>query len=492
MNIQSSMTSLPSALYSVAQIRQIEQLAIKTHAIAGAELMARAGVASFHVVKHHFPQIKKIIIVCGKGNNGGDGYVLARLAHEAGINVSLYSLCQIEDLPETARIAATHCLQAGLNIQPFVDEIKESADLIVDAILGIGIHGTVRGQALTAIEVLNALDIPVLAIDIPSGLNADTGGVCGQAVKAALTVTFIGVKQGLLTANAPAYCGKLYCDDLNLAFIFDEVDISAYHVDWWRLRHKLLPRARDAHKGNFGHVLIVGGDYGMAGAVRMAGEAAARVGAGLVTVATRLEHIAAVIAMRPELMCYPIADSKALLPLLTRANVVVLGPGLGDSAWSQSLLKTVLASDLPLVVDASALALLARQPQHRDRWILTPHPGEAARLLGTSAQYIQADRFANAVALQQKLGGVIVLKGAGTIIQAGNELPSVCVEGNPGMASGGMGDVLSGVIGGFVAQGFDLLTAARMGVCLHAHAGDKAAKQGERGLLATDLMPYLR
>lgn len=258
------------------------------------------------------------------------------------------------------------------------------------------------------------------------------------------------------------------------------------------LQTLLAPRPRDAHKGLFGHALIIGGDFGMAGAVRLAGEAALRVGAGLVSVATHPEHISIVSSTRPELMCHGAKQVRDLKKLLTRATVLVLGPGLGQSTWSRQLYKSSLATQHPKIVDADALNLLAKHPIHRDDWILTPHVGEAARLLACSTEKIQQDRAKAVLALQTKFGGVIVLKGAGTLIVDSTHKIAICEAGNPGMASGGMGDVLSGVIGGLVAQGLSLSDAACLGVCLHATAGDLAAQDGERGLLASDLIPHLR
>lgn len=264
-------------------------------------------------------------------------------------------------------------------------------------------------------------------------------------------------------------------------------------IDQRKLRLALQPRARDAHKGDFGHALIVGGDTGMAGAALMAAEACARTGAGKVSVATHREHIPAFVSRCPELMARGVESSDSLTPLLSQASVVVIGPGLGQSEWSKLLLEAVLASDLPLVVDADALNLLSKNGHlTRNNWILTPHPGEASRLLQTSTQAIATDRPVHAQQLQQRFGGVAVLKGKGSLI-ATNEAIYQCKRGNPGMASGGMGDVLSGIVGGLLAQGFSLDDAACFGVELHASSADIAARQnGERGLLATDLLTPLR
>lgn len=255
----------------------------------------------------------------------------------------------------------------------------------------------------------------------------------------------------------------------------------------------LKPRNKESSKGDFGHVLIVGGDYGFSGAVRMAGEAALRVGAGLVSVATRPEHALALNIARPELMCHAIATATELEPLLSKASTVVIGPGMGRSAWAQKLLYLVLKTEKNVVVvDADGLNLLAEKPSYKENWILTPHPGEAARLLKKSVQEIQADRASAVKELQNRFGGVCILKGAGTLVLGADGVPAICEAGNPGMATAGTGDILSGVIGGLLAQKIPLLDAAKFGVLIHAMAGDLAARQGERGMVATDLYPYLR
>lgn len=254
----------------------------------------------------------------------------------------------------------------------------------------------------------------------------------------------------------------------------------------------LKPRPRDAYKGLFGHALIVGGDYGMPGAVRLAGEAALRIGAGLVSIATKKEHVSAMVSERPEMMAHGIETANDLARLLKKATVLVVGTGLGQTSWSQHLFNQVLTTSQVKVIDADALNLLAKQPKKSEHWILTPHPGEAARLLQCDIKDILADRIYSVKKLQQKYGGVIVLKGAGSLICTAKSV-SICQAGNPGMASGGMGDILSGVIGGLLAQHFTLQQAAELGVYVHAAAGDMAAAQGgERGLLASDLLTYLR
>jgi NAD(P)H-hydrate epimerase len=251
-------------------------------------------------------------------------------------------------------------------------------------------------------------------------------------------------------------------------------------------------RQRAAHKGDFGHVLVIGGGPGMAGAVRLAGEAALRTGAGLVSLATHPQHAAVVSAACPELISHPVADTRQLRALLARAGVVVIGPGLGKSRWAKALLACVLEAPQPLVVDADALNLLAADASRRDNWVLTPHPGEAGRLLHQSTAAVQTDRFVAVRAIQDTYAGSVVLKGAGSIICNDSGPMAVCAAGNPGMATAGMGDVLSGVIAGLLAQGMPLAEAVLAGVCLHACAGDRAAQRGERGLLARDVIAELR
>ena len=326
-------------------------------------------------------------------------------------------------------------------------------------------------------------------MDSPSGLNADTGNVMGCAVKADYTVTFIGLKQGLFTGQAADYCGEISYASLAVPeSIFQEVLASAVRV----VKTPLPRRDRCSHKGNYGHVLIVGGDSGYSGAARLAGEAALRVGAGLVSIATRAEHAGLMNLNRPELMCHGVECAEQLSGLLEKVSVVVIGPGLGQSDWAKELFMATITAQKLLIIDADGLNLLARSPVKNPDWILTPHPGEAARLLSCSTTEIQQDRFAAVAAIQAKYKGIAILKGAGTLIATEDDC-AVSTTGNPGMASGGMGDVLAGVIAGLLAQGLSLKNAAQQGVHIHGLAADLAAdKDGERGLLASDLMPYLR
>ncbi len=468
-------------------------MAIEEYGIPGSELMERAGRAAFGAFQKRWPSAQRVVVVCGSGNNGGDGYVVARLAREAGLEVDVLRPGGAREPGGDALLMYRRWRDAGGRVRSFEPEALQRPCVIVDALLGTGLEREVQGEYAAAIAAINASDQPVMALDIPSGLSADTGMPLGIAVQAILTVTFIGLKQGLFTGLAPDYTGAVRFAALGVPpQVYDAVRAEVTRIGQEEVRDALTPRARCSHKGDHGHVLVVGGEFGMAGAARMAASAAARVGAGLVSVATRESHAGLMTMTQPEIMAHGVEEAAALQPLLRRASVLAVGPGMGRGAWGRELLEATLTSDLPLVLDADGLNLLAERPQRSERWILTPHPGEAARLLGCSVTEVQADRFAAARHLQARFGGVVVLKGAGTLVAAGDDTLGLCALGNPGMGSGGMGDVLTGVIAGLLAQGVVPRLAARVGVWVHAHAADCAARDGERGLLASDLFAHLR
>lgn len=487
------MKQLPYALYRAEQVRELDRLAMDYYGICGNALMGTAGQALFDEIRRAFPRARSLAFMCGGGNNGGDGYVAARLARQAGYRVELHHLVDPSDLLGEARHACDEAIAAGVSMIQYDGQTLDGFDLIVDALLGIGLHGPVAGVWRAAIEAINAAATPVIAADIPSGLDADNGAVMGAAVRADVTVCFIGLKRGIFTADGPDHCGRLCFADLGVPHeAYAHLASHTERFDYAAVRPLFARRPRNSHKGDFGHLLVIGGEHGMGGAVRLAAEAAVRCGAGMVSVATRSEQVAAITAARPELMCHAVAQGSELTPLLQRATVVVIGPGLGQQAWGRAMLSRVLDCGLPLVVDADALNLLAQEPFYHDKWVLTPHPGEAARLLGCTTSEVQQGRFAAAASIVASYGGVVVLKGAGSVIETLGGEPAVCSAGNPGMASGGMGDLLSGVIGALIAQGLGLEQAARAGVALHAEAADRAAVEGERGLLASDLLGQLR
>lgn len=482
--------SLPRCLYRTVQVREIDRLVIQQGLISGFKLMRRAGLAVVQTIQQRWPEIQSLAVFCGAGNNGGDGYVVASLALALGWRVKVYSLSDANNFATSDALTAyQQYRQANGAVLPFNSNVVVEADVLVDALLGSGLNRPVTGLYAEAIAFMNVHSSPVIAIDTPSGLNTDTGDVSSCAVKAACTVTFIALKQGLFTGLASHYCGEIVFASLNIPVeIVAQIPVAAL-----RVVHEPLPvRNRWAHKGHYGHVFIIGGDYGYSGAVRLAGEAALRVGSGLVSLATRSNHAAMLNVYRPELMCHSVNLAKDITWLLTKANVIAVGPGLGQSHWAQELFMAAIDSGKSLVVDADALNLLAHLPLTHDNWVLTPHVGEAARLLGCSTAEIQHDRFSAVKAIQTRYGGVVVLKGAGTLIASAQHV-AVSNTGNPGMASGGMGDVLTGVIAGLIAQGLSAEKAAQQGVYGHGYAADLAVQQdGERGLLASDLMPYLR
>lgn len=486
-------------LYTSSEAYALDAAAIAS-GIPSIQLMKRAGRAAFDLLVERFPAAELVSIYCGGGNNGGDGYVVAALAAQRLLPVQVIQLTAPEKLTGEARQAYDFALQEGVRMQPFAQAVAPTTGVIVDALLGIGLRGAPTEEFAQAIEQINRSRLPVLALDLPSGLNADTGAVSGCAVQAQVTMSFIALKRGLLTGRGPAVSGELVLANLDVpAVAYNGVSSSAERLVLNELLELLPARAADAHKGDFGHVMVIGGDTGFGGAALMAAEAAARTGAGKVSVATRPEHVAAILARRPEVMACGVVSGQELEPLLARPTLLVVGPGLGRSPWSEQMLQQAVKSGLPLVLDADALNILAEgrvvpaaaQQQHSS-WLLTPHPAEAARLLGITTAEVQADRFAAVRALGARYNASVILKGAGSLVAAADGLVGVVTDGNPGMASGGMGDVLSGILGGLMAQGLSAHDAARLGAVVHACAADLAADDmGQRSLLATDLIPYL-
>jgi NAD(P)H-hydrate epimerase len=480
-------------LYTAQQVRTLDRAAIDEAGIQGHVLMARAGQAVWDFLHRHWPDARSIVVACGTGNNGGDGYVVARLAQESGCPSRVIQLGDAGRLTGDALRARNDWLAAGGEEHGYDKKSLTRADVIVDALLGTGLERPLEGEWRDLVEAINQAPTPVLAIDIPSGLHADSGAVLGACVRACHTVTFIGRKQGLYTGDGPQYAGTVTFTDLHVpASVYQQATPAARLLTEPPLGRLARPRTRTAHKGDHGHLLVIGGEAGMTGAVQLAGMAALRVGTGLVSIATRPEHAAMIAAVSPELMSHGVAGARELAALLKRADIVIVGPGLGQSRWARELFAAVLDTDLPLVVDADALNLLAREPESRDNWVLTPHPGEAGRLLKQSTRDVQADRFAAASALAGDYGGTVVLKGAGSLVCSAGEPVTVCALGNPGMATAGMGDVLSGVIAGLAAQGLGLRQATLAGVCVHGIAGDRAALAGERGMTARDVINELR
>ncbi|WP_288132375.1 NAD(P)H-hydrate dehydratase [Microbulbifer sp.] len=487
----------PQKLYTAAAVQELDRLLISQQQIPGLTLMKRAGRAAFDRLRAHWPEVNRIQVFCGGGNNGGDGYVIAGLAAQRKLPVVVYTAVSPEKLTGDALEAYRFAEREGATMVSDLAELS-TADgnaVQVDALLGTGFSGELRAPVDTAVAHINASAAPVLAVDIPSGLNADSGAA-GEAVQADLTVTFIGRKTGLYLGRGPALTGEVIFDDLSASdTVYHKVPAHLHRFDGGSLE-QLPVRAADSYKNQFGHVMVVGGDHGYGGAALMASEAAARAGAGLVSLASRPEHVAAALTRCPEVMARPVVSGQELEPLLELPSVIAVGPGLGQSPWSEQLLARAGRAEAALVLDADALNILARgrvlAGVQRDDWVLTPHIGEAARLLDTSKAEVVTDPVAAARAIQQKFSGVVILKGAGTLIAHADGVDLIN-SGNPGMASGGMGDLLTGVIAALIAQGMTLPAAARLAVWLHGEAGNRAAAEGgQRGLLATDLLSHIR
>ncbi|MCY7294734.1 NAD(P)H-hydrate dehydratase [Alteromonas sp. a30] len=489
--------SLTHKIYKAEQVRKVEPVAAKQMGVAMYTLMERAGLAVFNCLRQRYAYAKKIVVLAGKGNNGGDAYVAARLAHHQGVQVTLCEFADVERLSNDAKKARQAWASLGISTTHWQDINFSDFDVCIDGLLGTGIQGEVTAPFSDVIEKVNNSSVPVMSIDIPSGLNADTGSVCGSAICAEQTITFVGIKAGLVTGIGKQHTGVLHFDDLGIGDVFQRLADSKGRVFSFNDLHPLPKRELYSHKGNFGKLLCIGGNEGMSGAIRMSAEAAMRCGAGLVKVFCHPTNVAMVASGRPELMV--MSDDEALKSALHWCDSIIIGPGLGTNVWASRILKLALDHALEthkaLVVDADALNLCAQDrklvlPKHLA--IITPHPAEAGRMLHTRVEEVERNRYQAVNELANRFDCVALLKGAGTIVASQGNL-WVCENGNPGMATAGMGDVLSGVLGGLLAQGMGLRLSAIYGMCLHSYAADLAVTgQGERGLLATDLLPFLR
>ncbi len=493
---------IQDALYKAKSVRELDRLAIQQLGVTGIVLMKRAGRAAFDELIAAWGAPSFITVFCGSGNNAGDGYIVAALAAEKGIAVQVVELAAAEKLTDDARLAREYSANAGVSFAAFTADIDIAEGVVVDALLGTGFqlceNNPMRQDYAQAIDCINAAALPILSIDLPSGLCSDSGSAADAAVKADISVTFIAAKQGMFSGRGPALCGEVIYHSLDIdEQLFQQLPCSSVLMDLDDLLEQYPHRDADAYKNQFGHAMVIGGDHGYGGAALMAAETALRTGAGLVSVATRPEHVAASLARQPEIMASGIISGQELEPLLDKPTVLVIGPGLGRSPWSEQLLQKAVASGLPMVVDADALNIIAEgrvvPVPDGSRWVMTPHPAEAARLLNISVADVQADRFSAVRALQEKFNAVVLLKGAGTLIaSADSPFINVCPYGNPSMATAGMGDMLSGIIGALLAQGLEPAQATQLGCCLHSAAADMAvAERGARGLAATDIGVYI-
>lgn len=474
-----------------SELQNMERQAVADLNLTMYELMQRAGNAAFTLAKQCWPHSQHWLILCGTGNNGGDGYVVALLAKQAGINVTLLTTDCHKSLPQPAQQAQQAWRAAGGEILPADIPWATDIDVIIDGLLGTGLNSAPRESVSRLIVRANHYHAPVLSLDIPSGLQADSGAVPAAVIFAQHTISFITLKPGLLTGQARDVTGTLHCNPLGLQdWLHQQPPARVTRYDQHYLRQWLPARRRCLHKGDNGRLLLIGGDQGMAGAICLAGQAALRAGAGLVRVLTREQHIAPLISTRPELMADELT-ARTLEDGLQWADALVIGPGLGQHAWGRQALQAVKNFRKPMLWDADALNLLAENPDQQQNRIITPHPGEAARLLNTTAEHISRNRWQAVDSLLARYGGGVLLKGAGSIV-ACNQQYGIIDAGNPGMATAGMGDILSGIIGGLLAQGLDTYQALCAGGMAHSAAADYCARQrGTRGMVALDLLNEL-
>lgn len=486
---------IPYKIYTSQQVKVGEKELTEKKGLEMYTLMKRAGQAVYALIQLQYPSADRILVFCGNGNNGGDAFVVATLAKLDGRNVSLVFNGQKERLSEDGLRAYQEWIDTGGDITEISEEDNFSSfDLIVDGLLGTGISGKVRPQLQNLISKINHLSIPIVSIDVPSGLCSDTGGKLGEVIKSDHTVSFIGVKRGLLTGYARNYVGELFFAGLGIEDEFQRCYPTNVSVlSKAELLNCLPKREFIAHKGTNGRLLCLGGNSGYSGAINLCSRAAARTGTGLIKVLCHKDSSVSLQVSCPEVMTQSwCGDNRELRDALLFADVVALGPGMGRDQWAKQLYMRISDVDKPKVLDADALYFLSLAPNKDPYRILTPHPGEAAMLLGLTVKEIEQDRFSAVHDLHEKYGGVIVLKGAGTLIYDGHFI-YICNAGSPAMASGGMGDILTGIVSSLLAQGQSLIEAAKTGVLLHSVAADQISKrEGPIGLLAGDVIQEVR
>lgn len=503
------MSALPHHIFTTQEIRLIEQ----EHASANNghcyDLMEKAGRSVFEEMRKVNSQPKMVYVLAGKGNNGGDGYIVAAYLLKHHIPFRIFAIGTPRKNSE-AFAAYSFFLKLGGRIEDQLpDPVLEaqsgnSPDIVIDALLGTGLDSTPREPFDKWIEFINNTKAYIISIDVPSGVNADTGRVYSNSVIANKTVCMLGLKSGLLTGDAVDYVGEIEVHSLG-------VDVNAYHGKYLSgetdgasylptyLSHyedviaDLPVRALSAHKGDSGRLLLIGGALGFGGAINICGQGALRTGAGLIKIATNKANIPAINASRPELMTVDFNDLDVFKAALDWTDVIAIGPGLGLDEHAELLLELVFKADKPTVLDADALTLMSRGDlSYSKRTILTPHPGEAARLLSCSVSKINENRYWAVYELQKRCGGVVLLKGAGTLVCDGSRIILI-KEGSPALASGGMGDILTGIIAALKAQGLTLMQATCAGACIHGRAGTISGENcGLIGTAACDLLPYIR
>ena len=489
---------LSKKIFSTQKISLIERSAILEKKGNDLSLMKKAARFSWNEIRKKYPNTKKWLILCGIGNNAGDGMALASIALKSNFDVKIYYF--FPDKTFTGCAAEIHTeleSSAPRNTLKIIDHLNESilndSDLIIDAIFGIGINRPIENSKIAKINLINNQDAAIVSLDIPSGVHPNSGQIMGAAIKASMTITFISHKLCFYIGEGKDLSGDIKCSHLDISQRhFSRLTEDMRIINKSYTQKKLLRRKSDAHKGDYGHVLIVGGGPGMHGAALLSGESSLRGGAGKVTIFMHESHRSLINKARPELMFIFSNEEINIQSILSKVDVVAIGPGLGLDDWARSVFKHVNKSNKPLVVDADALNILSEKNLKRDDWVLTPHPGEAATLMGKSSLEIQENRLLYLKKLKDSYGGTIVLKGNNTLIGSKDMVTNICTQGNPGMASAGMGDVLTGLIAAMISQGMDHFEAASVGVEVHARAGDLAARGGERGLIAGDVINEIR
>ena len=505
-------------VFTADEMRRVDRRAIHALGIAGATLMERAGRGAAECIQAALPGLGlprrgvRVAVVCGKGGNGGDGFVVARWLKRAGHRVEVFVLGPLPELRGDPALKLQEMQRRGLRARVVDDDATlaralPAAQLVVDAILGTGSRGAPTAPVAAAIERINASGRPVVSLDIPSGASADGNPPAGPAVRATLTPTFAGLKRGLVAGAGAVLAGRVVVVDIGVPRAEVERDITTFLIEAADVARHFPPRPREAHKGSYGHLLVIAGSVGKTGAAALAARGAVRAGAGLVTVATAASAQPVVAAMLLEAMTEPVAETPLrtialdardrLTELATRRDAVTLGPGLGLHEDTQALSRDLVARCArPMVVDADALTALAG---HLDRLrdapsarCLTPHPGEMARMLGTTADEVQRDRIATVRDFARAWRTALVLKGATSVVGVPDGTVLLNPTGNPGMASGGTGDVLSGILGAFLARGLEPSAALASAVYLHGLAGDVAAERvGQESLAAGDVIEAL-
>ncbi len=506
-------------LATADQMQDLDRRAIEECGIPGIVLMENAGRSAAELLVDYFPEIQDgwVAVLAGRGNNGGDGFVIARHLKNWGIRTTVYLLASLDDVHGDALTNLQIWVNMGGELAEIIDKgdfakIKREVSgvsLIVDAILGTGLNSEVRDHLKNVISFINSLPQPVMAVDIPSGLDATTGRVLGDAIETDLTVAFGLAKIGQVVHPGVNYVGTLEVVDIGIPrYLIEEADIKTRLLDHEELDLNLLPpRPAQTHKGDYGHLLILAGSPGKTGAAAMVSQGALRTGTGLVTVGIPASLNPILEVKLTEAMTEPLPDattgylspdsSRRIIQLLNGKTALALGPGISTQPDVQELLLGLIPmAKVPLVVDADGITALASRPEVlkacKGPVILTPHPGEMARLVGRTTQEIQTDRIGAAREFATAYNCIVVLKGNRTVIASPQGEVYINPTGNPGMASGGTGDVLTGMVGGFLAQGLPPLEAAKWGVYLHGLAGDIAAqKVGEISLIASDIIEQL-